>query len=137
MFFGDSVPYKMHEKQFEAIEALSNNDRFHHFISKVADWEQLWTVRNDEGFLVPVAPEGFEYFPIWPHPEYAQTITDINFPGHKVEEISIYDFLENWVPKLLDDKIKVAVFPNKEWTFWCIDADDLLAELMEEMQQYE
>ena len=131
------MPYVMNEKQFESVQSLDSNDRFQHFVSKVADWEQLWTVKNDEGWLVPVAPEGFEYFPVWPHPEYAQKITDLNFPGHKAEEISLQEFLSHWLPLLQDDDVKVAVFPNREWTFWCIEADDLMAELVEEMRQYE
>ena len=131
------MPYVMNEKQFESVQSLDSNARFQHFISKVADWEQLWTVKSDEGWLVPVAPEGFEYFPVWPHPEYAQKITDLNFPGHKAEEISLQEFLSHWLPLLQDDDVKVAVFPNREWTFWCIEADDLMAELVEEMQQYE
>ena len=131
------MPYVMNEKQFESVQSLDSNARFQHFVSKVADWEQLWTVKNDEGWLVPVAPEGFEYFPVWPHPEYAQKITDLNFPGHKAEEISLQEFLSHWLPLLQDDDVKVAVFPNREWTFWCIEADDLMAELVEEMRQYE
>ena len=131
------MPYVMNEKQFESVQSLDSNDRFQHFVSIVADWEQLWTVKSDEGWLVPVAPEGFEYFPVWPHPEYAQKITDLNFPGHKAEEISLQEFLSHWLPLLQDDDVKVAVFPNREWTFWCIEADDLMAELVEEMRQYE
>ena len=131
------MPYVMNEKQFESVQSLDSNARFQHFVSKVADWEQLWAVKNDEGWLVPVAPEGFEYFPVWPHPEYAQKITDLNFPGHKAEEISLQEFLSHWLPLLQDDDVKVAVFPNREWTYWCIEADDLMAELVEEMRQYE
>lgn len=131
------MPYVMNEKQFESVQSLDSNARFQHFVSKVADWEQLWTVKSDEGWLVPVAPEGFEYFPVWPHPEYAQKISDLNFPGHKAEEISLEEFLSHWLPLLQDDDVKVAVFPNREWTFWCIEADDLMAELVEEMRQYE
>ena len=131
------MAYAMNEKQFESVQSLDTEKRLQHFISKVADWEQLWTVKSKEGWLVPVAPEGFEYFPIWPHPEYAQKIADLNFPGHKAEEISLSDFLSHWVPLLQGDDVKVAVFPNKDWTFWCIEAEDLLAELVQEMQQYQ
>ena len=72
------MPYVMNEKQFESVQSLDSNDRFQHFVSIVADWEQLWTVKSDEGWLVPVAPEGFEYFPVWPHPEYAQKLSLIH-----------------------------------------------------------
>ena len=127
----------MNEKQFEAVLALDTFERYNHFVNKVADWEQLWSVKNDEGWLVPVAPEDFEYFPLWPHPEYAQKTTDINFPGHKAVEISTKELLEHWLPLFEQDKVKLAVFPNKEWSFWRIEPNDLKEELLNEMAQYE
>jgi len=131
------VPYKMNDKQYEAVLSLDSSKRFDHFISKVADWEQLWAVKSSEGWLVPVAPEEFEYFPIWPHAEYAQRVADENFPGHQATEISLEELLDHWIPLFEQDKVKVAVFPNKEWTFWCIEPNDLKEELLNEMAKYE
>jgi len=131
------VPYKMNEKQYEAVLALDSFDRYDHFISKVADWQQLWGVKSEEGWLVPVAPEDFEYFPLWPHYEYAQKITDENFPGHTATEISLEELLDHWLPLFEQDKVKVAIFPNKEWNFWCIEPQDLKEELLNEMAKYE
>ncbi|MDP5190639.1 DUF2750 domain-containing protein [Rheinheimera baltica] len=127
------MPYKMNEKQYEAVLALDSFDRYDHFISKVADWQQLWGVKSEKGWLVPVAPEDFEYFPLWPHSEYAQKITDENFPGHTATEISLEELLDHWLPLFEQDNVKVAVFPNKEWTFWCIEPQDLKGELLNEM----
>ncbi len=131
------MPYRMNEKQFDAVLALDSFDRYGHFVSKVADWEQLWGVKSDEGWLVPAAPEEFEYFPLWPHPEYAQKIADENFPGHSATEIGLGELLDHWLPLLEQDQAKVAVFPNKEWTFWCIEPHDLKEELLNEMAKYE
>ena len=127
----------MNKQQFEAVLALDGSKRYDHFISKVADWEQLWSVKSDKGWLVPIAPENFEYFPIWPHPEYAQKVTDQNFPGHQVVEISLEELLEHWLPLFERDKVKVAVFPNNEWTFWCIEPNSLKDDLINEIAKYE
>ena len=131
------MPYRMNEAQFKAVLAIDSFSRFDHFISKVADWQQLQGVKNQEGWLVPVAPEGFEYFPLWPHPEYAQKISDNNFPGHQATEISLDDLLNHWIPLFEEGKVKVAIFPNEEWTFWCIDPHNLKKELQNEMLKYE
>ncbi|MFD1700085.1 DUF2750 domain-containing protein [Halopseudomonas phragmitis] len=131
------MPYKMNGKQFASVLALDTFDRYVHFIGKIADWEQLWGVKSDEGWLVPVAPEGFEYFPLWPHPDYAQKIADENFPGHTATEISLEDLLEHWLPLFEQDKLKVAVFPNREWTFWCINPTDLKSAITDELAKYE
>ena len=131
------MPYKMNPQQYEAVLALSSADRSSHFVGKVADWEQLWGVRNGEGWLVPVTPENIEYFPVWPHPEYAQKMTDEHFPGHNAVEISLDEFISSWLPKFEKDNVKVGVFPNKEWVFWVMEPNDLLECLKEECALYE
>jgi hypothetical protein len=127
----------MNGKQYDAVLALDSFKRYDHFISKVADWQQMWGVKNDEGWLVPLAPEDFEYFPLWPHPEYAQRVAEENFPGHQAVEISLGELLDYWLPLFEQDKVKVAVFPNNEWTFWCIEPNELKEELQNEMAKYE
>ena len=131
------MPYKMNPQQYEAVLALSSADRSSHFVGKVADWEQLWGVRNGEGWLIPVTPENIEYFPVWPHPEYAQKITDEHYPGHNAVEISLDEFISSWLPKFEKDNVKVGVFPNKEWVFWVMEPNDLLECLKEECALYE
>ncbi len=93
------MSYKMNPQQFDAVLELSSSDRCSHFIGKVADWEQLWGVKNSEGWLVPVTPEELEYFPVWPHPEYAQKIVDENFEGHEAVEISIQELWSIGFPR--------------------------------------
>jgi len=131
------VPYQINEKQFKAVLALDSLNRFKHFISKITDWHQLWGVKNDDGWLVPVAPENFEYFPLWPHPEYAQKFADQNFPGHNATEISLDDLLRYWLPLLQVDDVKIAVFPDMEMAFWCIDPHDLNLAISDELSKYE
>ncbi|RFA26586.1 hypothetical protein CAI21_16615 [Alkalilimnicola ehrlichii] len=72
MLKGISMPYRMSPQQYESVLTLSGADRSAHFVGKVVDWQQLWGVKNDEGWLVPITPDDWEYFPVWPHPEYAQ-----------------------------------------------------------------
>ncbi|SDU16213.1 DUF2750 domain-containing protein [Halopseudomonas salegens] len=131
------MPYKMNPQQFDAVLALSSADRSSHFVGKVADWGQLWGVKNDLGWLVPITPEDLEYFPVWPHPEYAQKIVDEHFPGHHAVEIALEEFLSHWLPTFEADNVKVAVFPNKEWVFWVMEPADLAQCLRDEAAQYE
>ncbi len=131
------MPYKMNEKQFEAVLALSSFDRYVHFVGKAADWQQLWGARNDEGWFLRMAPRDLEYFPVWPHPEYAQRIMDETFPGHTATEITLQSFMTHWLPLFQRDDVRVGVFPNMDWTLWLIEAKDLEEVLTEELETYE
>ncbi|ASJ76188.1 DUF2750 domain-containing protein [Granulosicoccus antarcticus] len=129
--------YTIDEQEYESVVALESNDRFKYFIGKVAEWQQLWGVKNDEGWLVPEAPEGFEYFPLWPHPKYAQDIADNNFQGYTATEISLDELLEYWLPLFKDDSVRVAIFPDHNWTFWCIEPEELAEVLEAEISNHE
>lgn len=131
------MPYRMNPQQYESVLALSSADRSTHFVGKVADWQQLWGVKNEEGWLVPITPDDVEYFPVWPHPEYAQKITDEHFPGHQAVEITLDEFLSHWLPTFERDGVKVAVFPNKDWVFWVMEPKDLEQCLRDELTLYE
>jgi len=131
------MPYKMNPQQFEAVLELSSSDRCSHFIGKIADWEQLWGVKNSNGWLVPITPDDLEYFPVWPHPKYAQKIVDENFEGHEAVEISIQEFMDHWIPTFDKDNVKIAIFPDMNWEFWVMEPKDMLECLQDEMAQYE
>lgn len=131
------MPYKINEQQFNAVLALTNDARYQHFVSKVADWQQLWGVRTKNGWLIPVTPEGVEYFPLWPHPEYAQRVADVNWPGHEAEQLDYELLISGGLDELGNDNIKVAVFPNMAWQCILSDARQLVSDLRIEAQQYE
>lgn len=131
------MPYKLNEAQYKAVVRLSNAERCSHFIGKVADWELLWGVRNEDGWLVPITSDKLEYFPVWPHPEYAQKIADKHFPGHVATEIDLSEFVEDLLPRLEQDGAKVAVFPDEEWNLWITEPSDLRKALTDEAARYE
>lgn len=131
------MAYKINPQQFEAALALSSSDRCSHFIDKITQCEQLWGAKNSEGWLVPLTPDELEYFPVWPHPEYAQKSVDENFQGYEAVKISIQELMEYWIPLFEVDNVKLAVFPDMQWGFWIMESKDMLECLKEELDQYE
>lgn len=131
------MAYKLNEAQYKAVVGLGGAERCSHFIGKVADCELLWGVRNDDGWLVPITPDKLEYFPVWPHPEYAQKIADKHFPGHLATEIGLGEFIEDLLPRLEQDGTKVAVFPDEEWDLWITEPSNLREALANKASQYE
>ena len=130
------MPYKLNEEQFKAVNDLPDHERYKHFVSKVADWQQVWGVRSVDGWLTPATPDHQDYLPLWPHPEYAKRIADKHWPGHEAEEFD-YDFLiSEGLDILSRDGMKVAVFPNLEWQCILVDAKQLLDDLLVESEKY-
>lgn len=132
-----SMTYTLNPRQYEAVLALGCDKRCEHFVSKVADNEQLWVARNPEGWLMPLTPQGLQYCPVWPHRDYAQNIVDEHFPGHQAVVLPLDRFMAQWLPNFERNKVKVAIFPNKAWEFQLMEPDDLLSCLKQEMTLYE
>ncbi|MEP5230891.1 MAG: DUF2750 domain-containing protein [Alloalcanivorax sp.] len=131
------MPYRINTPQFDAVLAISSADRSSHFVGKVADWEQLWGVKNDLGWLVSITSEDLEYFPVWSHSKHAKKIVDEHFYGHHAVEIPIEEFLSHWLPTFEADNVKAGVFPSKKWVSWVMEPTDLAQCLRDEAAQYE
>lgn len=131
------MSYRMHENHFQNVMNMSSNERLHYFVNKVADWEQLWGVKDSGGWLVPTNNDGFTYFPVWPHPLLAKRATDQRYSGCEVTEIGLDLFLTELLPKCSNAETIVGVCPNMDWIFWGIEPLDLAEYLVEEASSHE
>ncbi len=130
------MPYRLEPGQLESLLALSEADRYRHFLEKVADWEELWGVRDDQGWLVQASAEGQTYVSLWPHPDFAKDAIRRHFPGNFAEEIDFEFLLDHWLPLLQQENIKVAVFPNRQFHAVLLDAGAFEQNLREAIKNY-
>lgn len=131
------MPYSMNEIQMENVLSLSSEERYLHFLNKVADWEQLWILCDSEGHIYTRSTSEIEYLSVWPHPTYADKFESAIDENLGVSEIPLNEFMDKWLPGLESDGLQVGVFPDSEGKVWIIEPKDLLAELEGECEQYE
>jgi len=81
------------DPQYEAVTSLPGADRYSHFIWQVADWEAVWSLRDDDGWRLVGDSVGCECLPVWPHERYATAYAKGRFDGCRPEAISIDDWL--------------------------------------------
>ncbi len=130
------MPYKILPKHFKATLELSNEDRYFHFIAKVVEYEELWGVKNEEGWFFSATAEGAEYFPVWPHPDYAEKVCKKNIPGYEPELIDLGTLMEHWLPGMAKDGVKLAIFPEMNWQAMMLDAEVVLEDLSEQYEMF-
>ena len=111
------MPYNMNEHQFKNVMALSSYDSYIHFITKVADWQLLWSIELNGDQVLPQTPDELKYLPVWPHPEYAKRVSTTRYPDSNLREISSEAFLGHWLPVFEENNVKIAVFPNEVGCF--------------------
>ncbi len=139
MFKEKLLSYKMHPKQLENVFSLSSKERYEHFVSKVADWEEVWIlIGADNNFLtVNSDANDIEYLPVWPHPDYAKAYAEGLDLSLEPKLIELTIFMERWLLGLQKDGLKVGTLPNLEVTVWIMEPSDLLTDLENEVSQYE
>ena len=102
----------MNQEQFEAVTKLSGEERYDHFLDKAEEFEEVWSLRNDEGFVSMADDNGKSCIPFWPHPEYAKALASDDWSDCVPVSVALDDFLNRWLPGMAKDDLAVSVFPT-------------------------
>jgi len=129
--------YEARPEEVDAVSRLQAPDRYRYFLNKVADWEELWGIANDDGWCLYADDSGTELLPVWPARAYAHTFCADDFADHAPKAISMDEWLENWLPGLASEGTQVAVFPLLSGQGIVIDPERLADDLKGALKQYE
>ncbi len=129
------MTWKITPKEIEAVSKLSSEKRYHHFIKKVADTQELWSL-YDNGWALAGDDDGNQIFPLWPAAEYAEISAITRWKEFKPKKITLEEFFEDVLPDLKEEKILLGIFFNSEGQGIVISVDDFLPYLQEELDKY-
>lgn len=125
------------EKEMEAVLRLPGPQRYQHFVSKIVDAEEVWSLWKDEGWALSTISDGRETVPIWPHASYAQVCARDAWQGYLPKAISLDAWINRWGPGIEGDGRLVAVFPTPDDKGIVVDAKRLNEDLKSELEKYE
>ncbi|MBK9579787.1 MAG: DUF2750 domain-containing protein [Fibrobacteres bacterium] len=103
----------MNTKKNESIIQLPAGKRYEYFIRKTADFQQIWSLRNAEGWLLLGGNTNAKPIPLWPEKIFAEYCNRVNKTECQAESIGLNDFLSKMSKILIRDNIQLAVFPNQ------------------------
>ena len=114
--------------QVDAINAMSAEQRYDHFIQQCVELKQVWGLSSAEGWVI-LPDEGEEHFPVWPHAELATQWAAGEFADCQPKAITLTEWLEKWLPGMAEDGLLAAVCPNQEGDAIVLDAQELLEDI--------
>lgn len=120
--------------EVENVLKLDNLKKYEYFIKKVADYEEVWSLKDSEGWA-SLGKDDMYFFPIWPKKEFAKICASDEWKGYKAEKIELNEFLEDWIDGLKEDGIRITVMWNNgngidiEW-------EKLKKDIEEELNKY-
>jgi hypothetical protein len=129
------MTYDLNSKQIEAVTSLSDAKRFDHFIARIVDWEEVWSLKAESGWAT-VESENRLCIPFWPHVKYAESFAKGDWNGYIAEAITLADFIGKWLPGMEKDNTFAGIFPNKEMRGVVLEPNRVLLAINEEIEQY-
>jgi len=131
------MPYRINQKEIESVLKLGAPERYDHFIKRVADWQEVWTLKSPDGFVSMGDDQGREGAPFWPHPEYATLFATESWTDCAPASISAEDFVQRWLPGMDKYGRKVIAFPTPQLKGSILEPAKVRNDLMNALSQYE
>lgn len=126
----------MHQSKMDNILNLSAEDRYGYFIRKVADFEEVWLIKDQDGYVIFGDQENKTTIGVFPEKEFAVLFLTDTWSNCVLESKDLNVFME-WLDKLDNDKIQIAGFPNKDLKAIVVEPKEMKSHLLFELQQYE
>lgn len=98
-------------REFEGVLRAGGPARYRHFVSRVADNQEILGLRQHDGW-VSMGIDDQRLFPVWPAAAYATACAVEEFTAAEATPIDLREWLETWLPNLEGDGSGVAVFPT-------------------------
>ena len=105
------MTWEIEEEEVRRLLSLPPEDRAVSFFQLVADWEEAWGLRDAEGWIVAQETDALR---LWPHGAFAEACARGPWEGAAPEPVALDDLLEDLLPLLQEDGLRIAVFPSSE-----------------------
>lgn len=131
------MPLKLSDQEYEAVLKLDGPARYDHLIKRIADSEELFSLRDGSGWFLAGADDGRDLHPVWPHPRYAAACAIGNWAGAQATAIPIDEWLDSWLPRMEADGRAVAAFPTPANRGPVVEPSQMREDLETELSRYE
>lgn len=119
--------------QIDAILKLGAEERYDDFIERIINAKTVWSLCSDEGWAV-ISDGDDEILPVWPAAELAAHWATDGYADCEAKSIPLNDWMEKWLPGMIEDKLQIAVCPDIEGEGVVVEAEELLNEIESAME---
>ena len=130
---------KVSKQEIEAVTALSPEKRYNYFVKRICDWEQVWTLYEDDYIVLNEAKNGKLYILLFPFKDFAEhyATTTRGMKGVSYKSFEINEFLETIIKKLQANNVSNAlVFPVANGYGMNVSMIDMVKDIQSELENY-
>lgn len=130
---------KVSKQELEAVTALSPEKRYNYFLKRICDWEQVWTLYEDDYIVLNEAKNGKLYILLFPFKDFAEhyATNTRGMKGVSYKSFEINEFLETIIKKLQANNVSNAlVFPVVNGYGLNVSMIDMVKDIQSELENY-
>jgi hypothetical protein len=120
--------------EVRALFALPSGERYHALLSLVCDWEEAWGLRSPDGWVLAGGAAARGAFPLWPHPDFARQCARGPWEDAAPEAVPLDEVFESLLPRLAEEGLQVAAFPDPEGESRIVSPAELRRDLAAELE---
>lgn len=126
----------LHPKEVEAITRLDSLNRYQYFMKRVADFEVMYSLQDEEGDWVMADIDEHGLFCVWPFPEFASACAVDDWEGCKVVAISLDTYQKEIVELIKEENMLLNIFSSSDKTGFIVSQVEFARDLNKELAQY-
>lgn len=127
----------MNNKKLENILKLEPYKRYGHFIRKIADFEELWTIVDENGDYAISTVDDKTLISFWPEEEFIVSNLNDEWSDCKALKLSLDDLADEVLPYVAEHNHLINVFPINGRSGFIVDLIEFSRDFTEELKKYE
>lgn len=126
--------WELSTEERRQVLALPARERYGLFLQITVDWEEAWGLHSPDGWVLSSGEDGRDVLPLWPHPAFAEGCAHGSWEGASPAAVPLDELLDDLLPLLEEDGIRVAVFPSPQGEGVLVAPDELRRDLKAELE---
>lgn len=127
----------MNQKEIENVLKLEPFKRYEYFIKKVADFEQLWTIVDEDGDYAISEVDEFSLIPFWPAEEFVSLDLQEGWEDCTPLKLTLDDLRDNIFDVINSENYLINVFPVNGKSGFVVNLEEFSRDLNEELDKIE
>lgn len=127
----------MNSKEIENVIKLEPFKRYEYFIKKVADFEQLWTIVDEDGDYAISEVDEFSLITFWPAEEFVSLDLQEGWADCTPLKLTLDDLRDNIFDVINSENYLINVFPVNGKSGFVVDLAEFSRDLNEELDKIE
>lgn len=128
------APWELTAEEQRDVLALPPRDRYGLFLQIVTDWEEVWGLSAEDGWVLSSGANGEDLLPLWPHPVFARACAHGSWKDSEPSPIPLDELLTDLISILTEDGIRIAVFLSPAGDGVVVSPEELKRDLQAEME---